>query len=153
MKAKLVSSILLLVFSISAGIVKAQEITLKFNFPKGKTYTQTSQIITEINQSMMGREMKQNQEISTTSEYKIEDVDKDGNATIILSVLNSTMHNVVAGFMDTTIKMDDLKDVKRVRGKLRIFGLNEELCYKPDIYTHLGIYYRTTSLSSCRYRM
>lgn len=47
----------------------------------------------------------------------------------------------------------DLLDVKNVRKKLRTFGFNEELCYKPDIYTYLGIYYRTTSLSPCRYRM
>lgn len=47
----------------------------------------------------------------------------------------------------------DLVDVKSVREKLRTLGFNEELCYKPDIYTYLGIYYQTTSLSPCRYRM
>lgn len=47
----------------------------------------------------------------------------------------------------------DLIDVKWVREKLRTLGFNEELCYKPDIHTHLGIYYRATSLSPCRYRM
>jgi len=47
----------------------------------------------------------------------------------------------------------DLVDVKRVREKLRTFYFNEELCYKPDIYSYLGIYYRKASLSPCRYRI
>lgn len=46
----------------------------------------------------------------------------------------------------------DLDDVKRVREKLRDLGFEESLCYKPDIYTYLGIYYKTTPLSPCRYR-
>lgn len=46
----------------------------------------------------------------------------------------------------------DLKAVLRVRAKLRDLKFTEKLCYKPDIYTYLGIYYRTTSLSPCRYR-
>jgi hypothetical protein len=47
----------------------------------------------------------------------------------------------------------DLLDVKRVRKKLRNLGFSEELCYKPDIYSYLGIYYKTTELSPCRYKM
>jgi len=47
----------------------------------------------------------------------------------------------------------DFEDVKRVRDDLRVLGFNKKLCYKPDIYTYLGIYYKTTPLSSCRYRM
>lgn len=46
----------------------------------------------------------------------------------------------------------DLEDVMKVREKLRSLGFTDELCYKPDIYTYLDIYYRTTSLSPCRYR-
>jgi len=46
----------------------------------------------------------------------------------------------------------DLDDVTRVREKLRRIGFAEKLCYKPDIYTYLNIYYRTTPLSPCRYR-
>lgn len=46
----------------------------------------------------------------------------------------------------------DLDDVKGVREKLRDLGFEESLCYKPDICTYLGIYYKTTPLSPCRYR-
>jgi len=46
----------------------------------------------------------------------------------------------------------DLDDVNRVREKLDALGFTERLCYKPDIYTYLGIYYRSTPLSACRYR-
>ncbi|MFX0210139.1 MAG: putative phosphothreonine lyase domain-containing protein [Candidatus Hodarchaeota archaeon] len=46
----------------------------------------------------------------------------------------------------------DLDDVNRVRDELDTLGFTERLCYKPDIYTYLGIYYRTTPLSACRYR-
>ena len=46
----------------------------------------------------------------------------------------------------------DFDDVMEVREKLRLLGFSETLCYKPDIYTYLGIYYKTTPLSPCRYR-
>lgn len=46
----------------------------------------------------------------------------------------------------------NLDDVMKVREKLRLLGFTDELCYKPEIYTYLGIYYRTTRLSPCRYR-
>lgn len=46
----------------------------------------------------------------------------------------------------------DLGDVEKVREILYDMGFSERLCYKPDIYTYLGIYYRTTPLSACRYR-
>ena len=47
----------------------------------------------------------------------------------------------------------DLEDVMRVREKLELLGFTEKLCYKPDIYTYLNIYYKKTPLSPCRYRM
>lgn len=46
----------------------------------------------------------------------------------------------------------NLEDVMRVRENLRSLGFTEKLCYKPDLYTYLGIYYKTTPLSPCRYR-
>ena len=35
----------------------------------------------------------------------------------------------------------DLDDVNRVRDELDALGFTERLCYKPDIYTYLGIHY------------
>jgi hypothetical protein len=46
----------------------------------------------------------------------------------------------------------DLTEVMRVRTKLRTLGFTEELCYKPDLYTHLGIYDGTTILAPYRYK-
>ena len=46
----------------------------------------------------------------------------------------------------------DLEDVDRVRSLLRKRGFVEPLCYKPDIYTYLNIYYGTTKIQPCRYR-
>jgi len=46
----------------------------------------------------------------------------------------------------------DLEDVMNVRERLKKLGLTDKLCYKPDIYTYLGIYHRTTTRSPCRYR-
>jgi len=47
----------------------------------------------------------------------------------------------------------DFRDVENVRNVLKEIEINEKLCYKPDIYTYLGIYYGTTHLSPCRYRI
>ena len=46
----------------------------------------------------------------------------------------------------------DFEDVMRVRERLRELKFTEKLCYKPDIYTYLGIYSGTTKLSPCRYQ-
>lgn len=46
----------------------------------------------------------------------------------------------------------DLEDVMRVRERLRELRFTGKLCYKPDIYTYLGIYRGTTKLSPCRYQ-
>ena len=46
----------------------------------------------------------------------------------------------------------NLEDVMHVRAKLRTLGFNEALCYKPDLYTYLGIYDGTTILPPYRYK-
>jgi hypothetical protein len=46
----------------------------------------------------------------------------------------------------------DLKDVHRVRNKLKEMGFEKPLYYKPDIYTYLGIYSKTfPGLKASRY--
>jgi hypothetical protein len=45
------------------------------------------------------------------------------------------------------------EDVKRVRSELLNLGIEEPLCYKPDLYTYLNIYSGTSSIKPCRYRM
>lgn len=45
----------------------------------------------------------------------------------------------------------DKKDVMRVRKVLYEMGFKNKLSYKPDIYTYLGIYARTTNIKPSRY--
>ena len=71
-----------------------------------------------------------------------------GSAKVSTIYQNKTRHAIC---VYTKIYLD-LGDVERIREKLYDMGFTENLCYKPDIYTYLGIYYRTTSLSACRYR-
>jgi hypothetical protein len=61
----------------------------------------------------------------------------------------TTTRHVICVYTDNYL---DISNVMAVRDKLRLLGFPEKLCYKPDIYTYLGIYYRTTILSPCRYR-
>ncbi|MGC9781337.1 MAG: DUF1917 domain-containing protein [Candidatus Heimdallarchaeota archaeon] len=46
----------------------------------------------------------------------------------------------------------DVKDVMNVREKLRELGFNQTLYYKPDIYTHLGIYSKNPHVKASRYK-
>lgn len=70
-------------------------------------------------------------------------------AKVSTSAQKSKRH-VICVYTDNYL---DYEDVERIREKLRNLGFGEELCYKPDVYTYLGIYYRKSSLSPCRYRM
>jgi len=46
----------------------------------------------------------------------------------------------------------DINDVMNVREKLRELGFNQTLYYKPDIYTHLGIYSKNPYVKASRYK-
>ena len=72
-----------------------------------------------------------------------------GTSAKVSTAMKKSKRHVICAY---TANYLDLNDAMRVREKLRQLGFTEELCYKPDIYTYLGIYYRTTSLSPCRYR-
>ncbi len=45
------------------------------------------------------------------------------------------------------------EEILRVREKLRDIGIQEQIYYKPDIYTHLGIYSGTCPILPWRYRI
>ncbi len=115
MKKKLVQLTLLLVSICLTGPLFSQEANLsKYNFPVGKRFIQTTQINTDIMQSMMGREMKTKSDVSTTTEMSIEGIDKDGNTTMLVSLLAAKVHTAAPGIMDTSIMMNDLKDIRRI---------------------------------------
>jgi len=46
----------------------------------------------------------------------------------------------------------DFEDVTGTRQRLRELGVNEQLYYKPDMYTYLGIYSGMPSIRPWRYR-
>jgi len=107
-------NLIVLALLLTAGLAHSQEsVTLKYNFVKGKTYVQNTQVAQNIIQSMGGQEMKMQSDINANNEYAIEGVSADGNATVLVSVLNASVHSVVMG-KDTTMKFNDLKYKSRV---------------------------------------
>ncbi len=46
----------------------------------------------------------------------------------------------------------DKSDVQKNRFHLKTLGINEHLCYKPDLYTYLNLYSGPSKISPCRYR-
>ncbi len=95
------------------GFAYSQEsVLLKYNFVQGKTYTQSTTITSNITQSMGGQEMKMQSDIKTSNDYAIEGVDKDGNATVLVSLLNLSVRSAAMG-RDTTMNFNDLKDKNR----------------------------------------
>ena len=114
MKRHVVLHSLLIILLLFSTLGFSQEsYMLKYNFVKGKTYLQTTQIVNNITQSMMGREMKQLSDITSNVEMNIEDVASDGRITMIVAVLDAAVHTSFMG-KDTTIQLKDLKDKDRV---------------------------------------
>jgi len=102
-------NLLLIALLLTTALVYSQEsVMLKYNFVKGKTYVQNTQVAQNIIQSMGGQEMKMQSDISANNEYSVEGVAKDGNATLLVSMLNASVHSAGMG-RDTTMKFNDLK--------------------------------------------
>ncbi|NVO10795.1 MAG: hypothetical protein HXX16_12585 [Bacteroidales bacterium] len=113
MKKNLLKQALVLSLMLICGLAFSQESTLlKYNFVKGKTYVITNQIESNMTQSMGGQQIKMKSDINSATEFLVEDVDKDGNTTILNSLLGVTVHSLMMG-KDTTMKLD-LKEQKRV---------------------------------------
>ena len=90
-----------------------EQVLLKYAFVSGKTYVQQTELKQNITQSMGGREMKMQVDLSSDNEFVIEKVLKDGNATILVSLLNASVHSAGMG-RDTTMKYNNLKDKSRM---------------------------------------
>jgi hypothetical protein len=116
MKKLLIKQVLVLSLLFVSAFAYSQNATLlKYNFIKGKTYVLSTQLTNNVTQSMGGQEMKMESGVVTNSEMKIEDIDKDGNATTLLSILNGSIHmKIPAMGRDTTMKLSDLKEQIRV---------------------------------------
>ena len=72
-----------------------------------------------------------------------------GKSAKVSTAMQNKKRYTICAYTENYLNLDD---VTKVRENLRLLGFTDELCYKPDIYTYLGIYYRTTRLSPCRYR-
>lgn len=113
MKNVVTKSLFVLALMTISFFANSQEAMLKYSFVKGKTYAITTQLTNNITQSMGGQEMKQLSDMNSNSEMKIEDVDKDGNATSLFTLLNTSIHFSAMG-RDTTMKFNDQNEQKRV---------------------------------------
>lgn len=114
MKKQLITQALLLSFITVGLFAYSQEaVQLKYNFVKGKTYVLSTQVENTIIQSMGGQEMKMETEITATNGMKIEDVDKDGNATTLITFISTKVHSVGMG-QDTTMTVNGSDEQKRV---------------------------------------
>jgi hypothetical protein len=120
MKKLLIKQALLISLILIGGFAYSQKsVDLKYKFNKGKSYVQNTQISQNVTQTMNGQEMKVLAEVNSISEYNIENVEKDGNATILVSAKDLSVHSSM-GAMDTTMKFSDLKD--KFRGVYSITG-------------------------------
>lgn len=114
MKKQFVRQTLIIALIAICGYAYSQDaVMLKYNFVKGKTYVQSSQITQNVTQTMGSQEMKILGELKSTNEYAVEGVENDGNATVLISVPEISIHSVAMG-RDTTMKFKDLKDKSRV---------------------------------------
>jgi len=115
MKNLLIKQSLVLLLITVGFIAKSQEVQLKYNFVKGKTYSITTEMVNNVTQSMGGQEMKMESDINSNSDMTIEDVDKDGNATALFNLLNVSVHSKMPAMgRDTTMNFNDLNEQKRV---------------------------------------
>jgi hypothetical protein len=114
MKKLLFKQTLIIALVAFCGFAYSQEaVLLKYNFTNGKTYVQNTQFTSNVTQSMGGQEMKFLSDVNSATEYSVENVQPEGNVTILVSLLNVSLRQVAMG-RDTTMKFNDLKDKVRV---------------------------------------
>lgn len=113
MKKQFIKQALVLSLILICGFAYSQEtVLLKYNFVPGKAYSQNTTVTNNITQSMGGQEMKMLSDIKASNDLAIESVDKDGNATVLVSLLNISIRSAAMG-RDTTMNFNDLKDKTR----------------------------------------
>lgn len=113
MKKLILKQAMVLSLMLICGFAFSQETAmLKYNFVKGKTYVINNQIESDMTQSMGGQQIKMKSDINSATEFLVEDIDKDGNATILNSLLSVTVHSLMMG-KDTTMQLN-LNEQKRV---------------------------------------
>lgn len=113
MKKLILKQALVLSLMVICGFAFSQEsVMLKYNFVKGKTYVVSNQIVSDMTQSMGGQEVKMASEINSTSEINVEDVDMNGNATMLNTLIGVNVHSKMMG-RDTTMQLN-LNEQRRI---------------------------------------
>lgn len=116
MKKLLLKQLLIITLVAFCGLVYSQEnVMLKYNFVKGKTYILTTQLNSDVTRTMGPQEIKIETGINSNSEMQIEDVDNNGNATSLVTLKNASIHTKVPVMnKDTTMNFNDLNEQQRV---------------------------------------
>lgn len=107
-------TLIFLLMAISGFAFSQGTIDLKYNFVKGKTYVQNTQMTQNVVQTMGAQEIKILSEVKSKNELFIENVENDGSASILVSASDVSVHSSAMG-RDTTLQYNDLKDKVRLK--------------------------------------
>jgi len=113
MRKLFLKNVMIIALIAICGFSYSQETMLKYQFVKGKTYTQEIQLTNNIIQSFGGQENKMAMDISTFGEMFIEDISENGDITAIELIKDISMHSVMMG-RDTTMSFKDINEKNRV---------------------------------------
>jgi len=113
MRKLFLKNVMIIALVAICGFANSQETMLKYQFVKGKTYTQEVQLTNNIIQSYGGQENKMAMGITTSGEMFIEEISKNGDITAIELIKDISMHSVMMG-RDTTMNFKDINEKNRV---------------------------------------
>jgi hypothetical protein len=113
MRKQFLKNAMVIALLAMCGFGYSQEVVLKYQFVKGKTYTHEVQLANNIIQSFGGQEMKMVMDISATSEFFIENINENLDVTAIELIKDISMHSVMMG-RDTTMSFKDINEKSRV---------------------------------------
>jgi len=101
-------SLIVIAMLISASIIFAQEsYKLEYKFQKGKTYRFSHISNSNITQEMMGKEMKMTNASDMTFRVAVDDLTKEGNIALIVSI-DSAKNTTKSPMMDTTMILNNI---------------------------------------------
>lgn len=105
--------IVALLFALSTTATAQESVLLKYGFKAGTTFLQETEVLQNTVQSMMGQEMKVIAEIKAVNGFNVESLSPEGNATVLMTVKDISIHTVAMG-RDTSMQYSDLKDAARI---------------------------------------
>lgn len=105
--------VLVALAAISFSSMAQESVLLKYGFKAGDTYLQETEILQNTVQSMMGQEIKVTAEIKSLNSFAVEALSAEGNATVLMTVKDISVHSVAMG-RDTTLRYENMKDAVRI---------------------------------------